>query len=103
MTPREAADALAAGALALDVREDDEWDAAHIAGALHLRLSELGVRYEELAREVPIVCVCRSGGRSAAAATALAGAGYTTYNLEGGMKAWLADGLPIEPADGHVA
>ena len=36
------------------------------------------------------------------AAQAFAAAGYNAHNLDGGLKAWVADGLPIDPADGHV-
>ena len=50
-----------------------------------------------------MVFYCRTGSRSAVAAQAFAAAGYDAHNLDGGLKAWVADGLPIEPADGHVA
>ena len=103
MNAREASEAIRAGALALDVREQVEWDAGRIAGALHVPLNELGLRYEELPRGRRIVCVCRSGGRSGMATQALARAGLDIENLDGGMKGWLAAGLPIEPAGGHVA
>ncbi len=46
----------------LDVREDDEWTAGRIDGALHIRLGELERRVSELDRNRPIVTVCRSGG-----------------------------------------
>jgi rhodanese-related sulfurtransferase len=49
------------------------------------------------------VFYCRSGSRSALAAQAFAAAGFEAHNLDGGLKAWVKDGLPIEPADGHVA
>ncbi|MDX6377690.1 MAG: hypothetical protein QOE98_1993, partial [Gaiellaceae bacterium] len=61
----------AAGALLLDVREQDEWDAGHAAGAIHVPMSELQERYSELpAREATLI-ICRSGGRSDAVAHAL--------------------------------
>ena len=103
MNAREASEAIRAGALALDVREQAEWDAGRIAGALHVPLNELGLRYEELPQDRQIVCVCRSGGRSGMATQALARAGLDIENLDGGMKGWLAAGLPIEPPGGHVA
>ena len=103
MDARRAADALREGALVLDVREQGEWDAGHIAGARHIPLGELGARYEELPRDRRIVCVCRSGGRSLTATQALAGAGFDIHNLDGGLKAWAAAGLPLEPAGGFVA
>ncbi len=98
-----AAERLAAGAVALDVREDEEWAAGRIAGALHIPLGELGARQAEIPRERRIVCVCRSGSRSAAVTEALVRAGYEAENLAGGLKAWKTAGLPIEPADGWIA
>ena len=69
-------------------------------------LDQLGDRYTELPTDRPIVVICRSGGRSAKAAEALVSAGYEAVNLAGGMKAWVADGLPCVTdagAPGEVA
>jgi rhodanese-related sulfurtransferase len=101
--PSAAARELEEGAVALDVREDDEWDAGHIAGALHVPVGELGARLAEVPKDRVIVAVCRSGNRSAHVALALARAGYRARNLAGGMKAWKRAGLPIEPTDGFIA
>ena len=98
-----ASEKLAGDALALDVREDDEWEAGRIAGALHIPVAELAARQEEIPRERPLIVVCRTGSRSAYATEALVRAGYEAENLAGGMKAWKAAGLPLEPADGWVA
>ncbi|BBY62004.1 rhodanese-like domain-containing protein [Mycolicibacterium helvum] len=86
------------GAILLDVREDDEWTAGHAPGAVHVRLGALDARTFEAA--VPIVAVCRSGGRSGLAATRLAAAGLTVYNLVGGMGAWQRSGQPVIRDDG---
>jgi rhodanese-related sulfurtransferase len=82
------------GATLLDVRHQEEWDAGHAPDAVLLPLDQLGDRYTELPTDRTIVVICRSGARSARAAEALVGAGYTAVNLAGGMKAWVADGLP---------
>ena len=100
--PLGARERLASGAVALDVREDGEWAAGRIAGALHIPMGELAARQAELPAR-PIVAVCRSGSRSAAVVEALVRAGYEAENLAGGMKAWKAAGLPLEPPDGLVA
>lgn len=100
---RAAADRLADGAVALDVRELDEWEAGRIAGAFHIPMGELVVRQGELPPGRPIVAVCRSGQRSAAVTEALIRAGYEAENLAGGLHAWVAAGLPIEPPGGRVA
>ncbi len=98
-----AAARLAGGAVALDVRELDEWEVGRIAGAFHIPIGELVVRQGELPAGRPIVAVCRSGQRSAAVTEALVRAGYEAENLAGGMHAWVAAGLPIEPSGGWVA
>ena len=54
-----------ADAFLLDVREDDEWDAGHVPGAVHIPLGELGARHTELGRDRPLFVICRSGNRSA--------------------------------------
>ena len=103
LSPAQAAALLRDGAQGVDVREQYEWDAGHIAETLHIELDQLTAAAETLDRERPIVFYCRSGSRSALAAQAFAAAGFDAYNLDGGLKAWVTDGLPIEPADGHVA
>jgi rhodanese-related sulfurtransferase len=78
------------GALLLDVREDSEWEAGHAAAARHIALSSVPDFVDDLPRERVIVCVCRSGGRSARAGQFLAEQGFDVVNLEGGMTAWHA-------------
>jgi rhodanese-related sulfurtransferase len=97
-----AVELLQSGALLLDVREDDEWEAGHAPDASHIRLSEVPDKYEALAKERPIVCVCRAGGRSARAAAFLGEQGFTTYNLDGGMNAWHAADEPVVTDAGTV-
>ena len=81
------------GAVLLDVREDDEWAAGHAPRAIHIPLGTLDPRNFDAG--VPVVAVCRSGKRSGVAASQLAAAGITVYNLTGGMKAWLETGQPV--------
>lgn len=80
--------------LLLDVREPGEWRAGHVEGAVHVPMGQLGARLDELGSDRPIVCICRSGGRSAAVANALREAGYDAANMLGGMQAWAHAGLP---------
>ena len=101
ITPEEAAALIAGGALLVDVREQEEWDAGHVEGALHFPLSTLPARWQELPDADRTVFVCRSGGRSMAAAEAFAAAGRAgCANLAGGVQAWAAAGRPFT---GHVA
>lgn len=102
--PRSAADRTEReNAIIVDVREPSEWDAGHIADAIHIPLGELTERAGELPADRPIIAACRSGARSAKATTFLNERGFDASNLEGGTTAWHQAGLPLEPVDGHVA
>ena len=95
----EAARLVEAGeVLLLDVREDDEWASGRAPRAMHTALGEL--EPSAVPRDRPVVAVCRSGNRSGQAAQVLSAAGVDVRNLEGGMKAWAAAGLPVVREDG---
>lgn len=85
----------------LDVREDDEWQAGHIAGAQHIPLAELGDRLGELPAGRTIVAVCRTGVRSGAAVRGLRQIGRQAENLEGGVADWARAGYPLVDAAGR--
>lgn len=98
--PAEVSELAKSGALMVDVREQQEWDAGHIAGAIHLPLSELPDRWKELPDADSTVFICRVGGRSQAAAEAFAAAGRSgCINLVGGVEGWVQASLPF---DGNV-
>ena len=88
------------GALLLDVREADEWDAGHAPEATWIPISDLQARVGELARDRKIVAICRSGSRSHAVAGALIGVGYDAVNVDGGMRAWAAEDFDVVASDG---
>lgn len=95
--PAEAAVRADQGALLLDVRENDEWDAGHIPGATHIPLSELQARIGELPTDQTILVICRSGNRSQEARDLLLAAGLTNVtSVNGGVRAWQAAGYPFE-------
>ena len=86
----------------LDVREDYEWEAGHIDGAVHIPLDQLPERVDELDPHHDLHVICRSGGRSQRAAQWLEGNGYTAMNVGGGMGAWLEAGRPmVSDTDGE--
>ncbi|MBO0767699.1 MAG: rhodanese-like domain-containing protein [Solirubrobacterales bacterium] len=87
----------------LDVRQQHEYDAGRISGAKLIPLSELAAGAQELDKERPVIVYCRSGGRSAMAATALEQAGFEVHNMTGGLLAWSENGLELEPEGGEVA
>jgi rhodanese-related sulfurtransferase len=104
LSPRQVADLLRDDDVQLvDVREPYEHEAGRIADDVHIELDQLNEQAGSLNRERPIVFYCRTGSRSALATEAFAASGYRAHNLTGGLKAWVQEGLPIEPADGRVA
>ncbi len=102
VTPERAAELQRGGAQMIDVREDHEHEAGHVAGDRHIVLNNLTTEAGTLDKDRPVVVYCRSGSRAEVAADALAASGYEAYNLEGGFVAWLEKGLPAEP-EGAVA
>jgi rhodanese-related sulfurtransferase len=95
--PAEAAQRWAEGALLLDVRENDEWDAGHVPGSTHIPLSGLQARVGELPGDQTILVICRSGNRSQEARDLIAAAGLTNVtSVNGGVRAWQAAGNPFE-------
>ena len=82
--------------LLLDVRTDVEVARGVIAGASHIPLHLLPVRYTELEPDMVTVIYCQSGGRSAQACAWLGDQGFEkVFNLQGGVTAWSREGLPL--------
>jgi len=90
-------------ALVLDVRTDKEYQDGHIINSMHVPLGMLSNHLSKLApyKQSPIVIVCRSGARSAQAATTLRKAGFEeVYNLAGGIMAWQNANMPLTTEKG---
>ena len=86
-------------ALAIDVREREEWDEGHLPGAVHVPRGHLESRIERAspAKDRPLVVYCASGNRSAFAAKTLEELGYEhVVSLTGGFTDWKRNGLPFE-------
>ena len=98
----EARSRMDTGAILIDVREPQEWQAGHAQGARHIPLAQLDQRQRELPTGRPIITVCRSGARSARAASLLAEQGREVSNLDGGMRAWAVAGLPVVTEGGFA-
>ena len=100
ITPTELASLLLDGADVdlIDVREQREWDFAHLAGARLIPLGTLGAVLPTLDRSRQIVVMCRSGQRSASAVLQLQAAGFARVkNLAGGILRWSDDVDPTVP------
>ncbi len=88
--------AILRGEQVVDVRERYEFDDGHVPGAVHIPLSIIPLRMDELMKEEPVWVICESGNRSFQAADYLTRHGYPAINVEGGTSAWRASGLPVE-------
>lgn len=88
-----------AGANLIDVREDNEWQAGHVAGAAHMGR---GIIERDIVQKIPdkdaeIILYCGGGYRSALAADMLQKMGYTNvFSMAGGWKAWRDADAPWE-------
>lgn len=80
----------------IDVRTPDEFNSGHIAGSVNIPVQELGARLSEVPQDKTVVVYCRSGNRSAQAATILDQAGYTPVYDLGGVIGWTAAGYGLQ-------
>jgi rhodanese-related sulfurtransferase len=83
----------------VDTREDREWDASRIKGAVHLSRGVIERDIEALYpdKATPLVLQCGGGFRSALSADNLQKMGYTNVvSLAGGIREWIERGLPLE-------
>ncbi len=102
LTASALAGLLAAGDVhLLDVRNGAEWREGHIASAQHVPLGYLTAHLAEVPSDRPVVVQCRSGSRSAIAASLLRRLGRReVFNLAGGIEAWRDAGLPVTRTSG---
>ena len=105
-TPKDVYDRLGEIQL-VDCREQYEWDAGRVDGAVHIPLNTLMAGGgPSLDPSKPVAVICRSGNRSELATMMLQARGFEAYNVEGGMEEWDREGLPYAAPDGspgHVA
>ena len=83
----------------IDVREDNEWQAAHAQGAEHMGkgIIERDVEATAPDKSTELILYCGGGYRSALAADVLQQMGYTNvFSMAGGWKAWKDSGAPVE-------
>lgn len=86
----------AQGAYVLDVREQHEWDAGHLAGAVHMPMDSVPARMGDIPADRPVFVVCAVGGRSRQVTDYLRHQGIEAVNVAGGMQAWQGRGWAIE-------
>jgi rhodanese-related sulfurtransferase len=86
----------------IDVREDNEWNAAHAAGAIHLGkgIIERDIESTVPYKDAEVILYCGGGYRSALAADVLKQMGYTNvFSMAGGWKAWKEKGAETDEGE----
>jgi rhodanese-related sulfurtransferase len=86
------------GALVIDLRGKESYDAGHIGEARNVPAAELGSQAESLKkwRDKNVITYCDSGANGANGARTLMKLGFTkVFNLQGGLNAWVKDNLPL--------
>ena len=84
-------------ALVLDVREAEQFAAAHLRDARNIPLKQLATRVGELDKfkNKSVIVICQSGTQSGKAESVLKKAGFNeVFGLTGGIAAWQTQGLP---------
>ena len=85
-------------AVLVDIRDNKEFGAGHIAGALSIPLSSVDTRIGELEayKNTPVVLVCKMGQHASATGRKLRAQGFSNVRrLSGGMAEWTANSLPV--------
>lgn len=93
VSPAQVDTLLAAGAIALDIRDKEEHDADHIAGSLHVSRGKLEMNIEGVIPDLNahIICYCNAFNRGALSADTLRSMGYKNAKfIAGGLKAYRA-------------
>ncbi|MEO8793858.1 MAG: rhodanese-like domain-containing protein [Daejeonella sp.] len=99
LTVAQTLERVQAGAVVIDVREDNEWDKGHVKDAIHLGR---GIIERDIIEEIPdkeseLILYCGGGFRSALSAENLQKMGYkNVYSMAGGWRAWQDQKAPVE-------
>jgi rhodanese-related sulfurtransferase len=79
----------------VDIRDASDWDAGHIAGAIHLSVEELAGPWPDPDPRLPCVVFSTSEHDAGVAVDTLRRRGRDAISVRGGADAWLAEGLPL--------
>ena len=91
------------GALVIDLRSKELYDAGHIVDARNVPVADLESQADALKkwRDKSVITYCDSGANGASAARSLMKLGFTkVFNLQGGLNAWVKDNLPLAKTGG---
>jgi rhodanese-related sulfurtransferase len=106
LSPMQAVRLMNQGALVIDLRTQESFDAGHIADARNVPSAQLEAQAETLKkwRDRAVITYCESGVSGAGAARTLTKLGFTkVFNLEGGLGGWVKDNMPLTKTAGGKA
>ncbi len=83
------------GAALIDVREPDEYTAAHVPGATLVPLATVPDNLAQVPTDGAVYVICAKGGRSLKAAEFYRAQGIDAVNVAGGTTAWVDAGQPV--------
>ena len=91
----ELEDARRSGALLIDVRQPEEYEAGHVPGARLVPLGDVVARAAEVPLHEPVYVICETGVRSLRAARFYRSRGVNAWSVAGGTKDWAESGRPL--------
>ena len=98
LTPAEAVRLINGGAVVIDIRDADSFEAAHLIDSENLSPAEIA-NHKRLKANKSVLLVCDNGAKSARALAELRKAGFTnSFIIKGGFSAWQQEKLPVETA-----
>jgi rhodanese-related sulfurtransferase len=83
----------------VDVREMDEYVDGHVPGAIHIPLSMIPLRNNEIDKASKHYVICEAGGRSAQACAYLEQQGFDVVNIAGGTGSWRMMGATLNAGE----
>ena len=106
VSPQEAIQLMNRGALAIDLRPQEQYAAGHLSGARRMDAEQIlkGSELLKKHKQKPLIVYCDRGSLAASAVRQLRAQGFAqVVNLRGGLSAWRAGQLPLEKDAGHKA
>jgi rhodanese-related sulfurtransferase len=106
VSPQEAIQLMNRGALAIDLRSQEQYAAGHLSGARRMDGEQIlkGADLLKRHKQKPLIVYCDRGSLAGAAVRRLRAQGFAqTVALRGGLTAWRAENLPVEKGEGNKA
>ena len=99
ITTAQAVQLINKGARVVDIRDQEQYDAGHIVGALRAAVDNLESD-KRLKKNRPVLLVCDNGINSSRCIDQLRNAGFeSVFSLQGGLAAWQQENLPLVSGD----